>query len=455
MHVDACTRHAARPRAPARVGRGPRLGVVALLPLLAHCAAAPKLDDVPAGHAIPPGNTTLLDRVIDAGLGDEPGVCAVRLIEPIRWPSAIARRPPPSAERSLDMQYYIWHDDLTGKLIAAEVLRAAERGVRVRILVDDIDARAKHELFEVADLHPNIEVRIFNPFYSRSGWFGQLTEVADPRPPPEPAHAQQGVDRRQPGRDRRRAQHRRRVFRRVRRMSNFADLDLVLAGPIVDRDQRVVRRVLEQPERRAGGPVRSRKPPPPEALQRSWSRTRRSTAARRGERPVHRRTARRADSAPRCSRRSRRRSRCGTWNCWSTIRRRSASKARRTGESREHWPGSSGHAEERSGRSLIVSAYFVPGRGGHPPDRRTEGARRARGRAHQFARCDRRRRRAHGLHALVATELLRGGCRAFEIKRNGGQRSGSAAVQRHGLLRCEPAHQGDDRRSTDGCTSGR
>jgi putative cardiolipin synthase len=48
--------------------------------------------------------------------------------------------------------------------------------VRVRVLVDDIDARAKQELFEVANLHPNIEVRIFNPFYSRSGWFGQLTE---------------------------------------------------------------------------------------------------------------------------------------------------------------------------------------------------------------------------------------------------------------------------------------
>ena len=48
--------------------------------------------------------------------------------------------------------------------------------MKVRVLVDDIDARAKHDLFQVADLHPNIEVRIFNPFYSRSGWFGQLTE---------------------------------------------------------------------------------------------------------------------------------------------------------------------------------------------------------------------------------------------------------------------------------------
>ena len=52
------------------------------------------------------------------------------------------------------MQYYIWHDDLTGRLLAAELMRAAERGVRVRVLIDDIDARDKHDMFRVADLHP-------------------------------------------------------------------------------------------------------------------------------------------------------------------------------------------------------------------------------------------------------------------------------------------------------------
>ena len=56
-----------------------------------------------------------------------------------------------SAQRSLDVQYYIWNDDLTGRLLAAELLRAAERGVRVRLLVDDIDARAKHDLFAVGE----------------------------------------------------------------------------------------------------------------------------------------------------------------------------------------------------------------------------------------------------------------------------------------------------------------
>ena len=46
------------------------------------------------------------------------------------------------AERSLDLQYYIWHDDTVGKLLIGAVLRAADRGVRVRLLIDDVGASA-------------------------------------------------------------------------------------------------------------------------------------------------------------------------------------------------------------------------------------------------------------------------------------------------------------------------
>src|SRR5262245_32619041 len=176
MHLQGHTRRGPRRPPPVAHRRRWRLALVAVLPLLAHCAAAPRLEGVEPGHALPPGNTTLLDRVIDAGLGDEPGLCAVRLIALNSMAFGYRAATATSAERSLDIQYYIWNDDLTGKMIATEVLRAAERGVKVRVLVDDIDARAKHDLFQVADLHPNIEVRIFNPFYSRSGWFGQFTE---------------------------------------------------------------------------------------------------------------------------------------------------------------------------------------------------------------------------------------------------------------------------------------
>lgn len=76
------------------------------------------------------------------------------------------------AERSIDLQYYIWHDDLTGALMLEHLRQAASRGVRVRLLVDDngiegLDATLRW----LADL-PNIDVRVFNPFRTR--WFKPL-----------------------------------------------------------------------------------------------------------------------------------------------------------------------------------------------------------------------------------------------------------------------------------------
>ena len=81
------------------------------------------------------------------------------------------------AERSLDVQYYIWHDDLTGRLFANALLRAADRGVRVRILVDDVGTRANDETLLALDAHPQVEIRLFNPVASRSfRGLGMLTD---------------------------------------------------------------------------------------------------------------------------------------------------------------------------------------------------------------------------------------------------------------------------------------
>ena len=68
------------------------------------------------------------------------------------------------AERSIDTQYYMWHDDEVGKLLAYQLLVAADRGVRVRLLLDDIDEGGRDLNIAVFDSHPNIEVRLFNPF---------------------------------------------------------------------------------------------------------------------------------------------------------------------------------------------------------------------------------------------------------------------------------------------------
>jgi len=68
------------------------------------------------------------------------------------------------AEKSLDVQYYLYHDDLVGGLFTAILLRAADRGVRVRLLVDDMDMENRDHGVLAVDNHPNIEIRIFNPF---------------------------------------------------------------------------------------------------------------------------------------------------------------------------------------------------------------------------------------------------------------------------------------------------
>jgi putative cardiolipin synthase len=72
------------------------------------------------------------------------------------------------ATRTLDVQYYLFHNDTTGKLVAAALLAAADRGVRVRLLIDDIDTADKELGLATLNAHPNIQVRLFNPFHTRS-----------------------------------------------------------------------------------------------------------------------------------------------------------------------------------------------------------------------------------------------------------------------------------------------
>ncbi|PKO73095.1 MAG: phospholipase D family protein [Betaproteobacteria bacterium HGW-Betaproteobacteria-17] len=72
------------------------------------------------------------------------------------------------ASRTLDVQYYLFHNDATGKMVAAALLAAAERGVRVRLLIDDIDTANKELRLVTLNAHPNIQVRLFNPFHTRS-----------------------------------------------------------------------------------------------------------------------------------------------------------------------------------------------------------------------------------------------------------------------------------------------
>jgi cardiolipin synthase C len=71
------------------------------------------------------------------------------------------------AERTLDLQYYIFREDETGRLMMQHLLKAADRGVRVRLLLDDLQLDEQVQMFDALDAHENIEVRLFNPFSSR------------------------------------------------------------------------------------------------------------------------------------------------------------------------------------------------------------------------------------------------------------------------------------------------
>ena len=72
-----------------------------------------------------------------------------------------------AAQRTLDLQYFIFRGDTSGRLLAAALQRAADRGVRVRVLVDDSDTVPGDEQLLFMDGHPNVEIRVFNPFVYR------------------------------------------------------------------------------------------------------------------------------------------------------------------------------------------------------------------------------------------------------------------------------------------------
>ncbi|MGE8615716.1 MAG: phospholipase D family protein [Achromobacter veterisilvae] len=84
-----------------------------------------------------------------------------------------------AAERSLDVQYYIWHNDMTGTMLLEALHEAADRGVRVRLLLDDNGTAGLDDELSALDAHPNIEVRLYNPFVLR--WpktLGYLTDFS-------------------------------------------------------------------------------------------------------------------------------------------------------------------------------------------------------------------------------------------------------------------------------------
>ena len=121
-------------------------------------------------EAIAPVPGTRLHDAFQAGLAAQPSLSGFVTLE--RGLDAFVARAglAQHAERTLDLQYYIVHGDTSGLLLLGRVFAAAERGVRVRLLIDDWTLADADKALAQLDAHPAIEVRLFNPTAHRSWW---------------------------------------------------------------------------------------------------------------------------------------------------------------------------------------------------------------------------------------------------------------------------------------------
>ncbi|SEB21068.1 phospholipase D family protein [Paraburkholderia sartisoli] len=139
-----------------------------LVTLLSACVGLPPQSTRVESHALYDTNTTRLGTVLVPQAQEHPGESAFHLlstgVDALLARIALTEK----ADRTLDLQYYIWHNDQTGQELASAVLKAADRGVRVRVLLDDLGTGADDEVLLAIASHPNVQVRLFNPVASRT-----------------------------------------------------------------------------------------------------------------------------------------------------------------------------------------------------------------------------------------------------------------------------------------------
>jgi len=141
----------------------------AMVSLLVGCASLPSLDGRTQTFARTDTDSTRLGRVIAPHAAAYPGKTGVHPLPSGAEGFAARVVLAATADKTIDVQYYIWHGDQTGYLLFDEIWRAAERGVRVRMLLDDASTEGLDETVAALDAHPNIEVRLYNPLvYRRS-----------------------------------------------------------------------------------------------------------------------------------------------------------------------------------------------------------------------------------------------------------------------------------------------
>ena len=159
-----------------------KAAVIALVAVLAGCAGLPRHVQKTPSVAFEHPETTTLGRIVAA---DEIGknLSGFRLLSLGEAALASLITLADHAERTLDIQYYIIHEDESTQEFLHHVRLAADRGVRVRLLVDDLNTAGEDRRFMHLSSHPNVEVRVFNPFTAGrfSTWTRLIASATDIR----------------------------------------------------------------------------------------------------------------------------------------------------------------------------------------------------------------------------------------------------------------------------------
>ncbi|MGV2289019.1 phospholipase D family protein [Trinickia sp. YCB016] len=172
---DAITRLSRTRQAASRAIR--YIALLVLATLIASCATRPPANvNHPVTHALPASADTPLSEALAPLEKAHPGESGFVLLPSgvagLQMRVALAR----AATKTLDMQYYIADEDVTGKLMLAAALHAADRGVHVRLLVDDLNFKDIDNTMAALNTHPNIDVRVFNPYGSAQWGMFERTE---------------------------------------------------------------------------------------------------------------------------------------------------------------------------------------------------------------------------------------------------------------------------------------
>jgi putative cardiolipin synthase len=149
------------------IRRSPWLAALAAGTLALGCSNARPPEVKTMTFAVEDTAATRLAGVVAPALSNHPGLAGIHALPDPRDAFAARALLADAAERTIDAQYYIWHGDETGTLLFEALWRAAGRGVRVRLLVDDNNTAGLDETLAALDAHPNIEVRLYNALVRR------------------------------------------------------------------------------------------------------------------------------------------------------------------------------------------------------------------------------------------------------------------------------------------------